>query len=69
MEQRDAAGERERLYRINERAAANYQKILFGHPEGAKALEYLKSRGVDEATARKFMLGYAPPGRFGTASV
>jgi DNA primase len=53
-------GERENLYRINERVAANYQKILFGHPEGKKALDYLRSRGVDEATARKFMLGYAP---------
>ena len=54
------AGDRERLYRINERAAAHYQKVLFRHPEGRKALEYLNSRGVDEATARKFMLGYAP---------
>ncbi|HLN86437.1 MAG TPA: DNA primase [Candidatus Limnocylindrales bacterium] len=53
-------GERERLYRVNEQAAANYQKILFGHPEGRHALAYLKARGVDEATARKYMLGYAP---------
>ena len=53
-------GERERLYRVNEQAAANYQKILFGHPEGRHALEYLKARGVDEATARKYLLGYAP---------
>jgi DNA primase len=53
-------GEREKLYRVNERAALNYQKILFTHPEGRKALEYLQTRGVDEATARKFMLGYAP---------
>jgi len=53
-------GERENLYRINEQAAANYQKMLFSHPEGRRALEYLKARGVDEATARKYMLGYAP---------
>jgi DNA primase len=53
-------GKREHLYRVNEQAAANYQKILYHHPEGAKALEYLKARGVDEPTARKFMLGYAP---------
>jgi len=55
-----ATGDREKLYRVNEQAAANYQKILFGHPEGGRALEYLKARGVDEATARKYMLGYAP---------
>ncbi len=54
------SGEREKLYRVNEQVAANYQKILFGHPEGRQALQYLKARGVDEATARKFMLGYAP---------
>ena len=53
-------GEREKLYRANEQVALNYQRLLFGHPEGRKALEYLKARGVDEATARRFMLGYAP---------
>src|SRR5947208_9816733 len=41
----NGGGERERLYSINERAAANYQRILFSHPDGAKALTYLKSRG------------------------
>ncbi len=65
----DGSGERELLYRINERAAANYQKILFHHPDGAKALGYLKSRGVDEATARKFMLGYAPQGGSGLVNL
>lgn len=54
------AGERESLYYINERVAANYHKILFEHPAGEKALDYLKSRRVDEAVARRFMLGYAP---------
>ena len=65
----DGAGEREHLYRINERAAANYQKVLFGHPEGARALQYLKSRGVDDATARRFMLGYAPQGGSGLVNI
>ncbi|HEY1233870.1 MAG TPA: DNA primase [Candidatus Binatia bacterium] len=60
-----AAGDREHLYHINEQAAAHYQKNLFRHSEGRKALEYLASRGVDEAAARKFMLGYAPQGGSG----
>jgi DNA primase len=55
-----AAGERESLYRINERAAANYQQILAAHPAGRRALDYLKSRKVSEDTTRRFMLGYAP---------
>jgi DNA primase len=55
-----AAGEREALYRINEVAAANYHKILFSHPAGRKAWDYLKSRKVDAEIARRFILGYAP---------
>jgi DNA primase len=63
------AGEREKLYQINERVAANYQKILFTHAEGKRALDYLKARGVDEAAAQKFMLGYAPQGGSGLLTV
>ena len=55
-----AAGDREVLYRINERAAANYHKILCSHPAGRKALDYLKSRKVDDEIVRRFVLGYAP---------
>jgi DNA primase len=55
------AGERESLYRINERVAANYHKILFSHPSGRRALDYLKSRKVNEELARRFVVGYAPP--------
>jgi DNA primase len=55
------AGEREVLYRINERAAANYHQILFGQAAGRKAQEYLRARGVDETIARRFTLGFAPP--------
>lgn len=58
--ERQATGERERLYAINERVAAHYQKILASHREGQAAREYLKKRGVDEGAARHFMLGYAP---------
>jgi DNA primase len=53
-------GERESLYRINERVAANYHRILFEHPAGQKALDYLKSRKVTEEITRRFMVGYAP---------
>ncbi len=65
----DERGERELLYRLNERVAANYQKMLVSHPEGKKALGYLASRGVDEGTARNFMLGYAPQSGSGLLDV
>jgi DNA primase len=63
------ANERESLYRINERAAANYQKMLSSHPEGKMALAYLKNRGVDDAAARRFMIGYAPRSGSGLADM
>ena len=64
-----ASGEREKLYRINERVAYNYHQILFAHAEGRRALDYLKARGVDEAAARKFRLGYAPQAGSGLAKL
>ena len=63
--QRDL-GERENLFRINERAAANYQRILFDHPEGKTAL------GVSQAARRRrchraqIHAGLRTPRRFGT---
>ena len=65
----DQRGERELLYYVNECVALNYQKILLSRPEGKKALEYLNSRGVDEETARNFMLGFAPHGGSGLLDV
>jgi DNA primase len=62
------ADQRESLYRLNERAAAYFHEILFGNGEGRRALEYLKSRGVDEPTARRFHLGYAPQAGQGLAA-
>lgn len=62
-------GERDQLHYINERVAANYQKILLTHPEGKRARDYLKSRGVDEAAMQKFMLGYAPQSGSGLLGV
>jgi len=53
-------GAREALYRLNERAASNYQRMLGAHPEGRRARDYLKQRGVDDKIARDFTLGFAP---------
>ena len=54
------AKERDSYFRINERAALYYREILFRHPEGRRALEYLKRRGIEEALAERYYLGYAP---------
>ncbi len=64
-EARRNAEEKESLYRLNERAAAYFHEVLFGRPEGKRALQYLKTRGIEEQVARRFCLGYAPSGSQG----
>lgn len=49
------------LYRANE-LASKYFGHMLRQPQGQKALEYLYSRGLDDATFERFGLGYAPPG-------
>lgn len=44
---------------IVERATNEYQKLLF-EPVGADALAYVRGRGFDDATIKKYRLGYAP---------
>jgi DNA primase len=58
-EEQDRA--RKRLYDANEAAAAYFRSLL-ATQAGAPALRYLESRGIDEATAAKFMLGYSLDG-------
>ncbi len=48
-----------RLYRINEAAAQFFRDQLKQAPG---AVEYLKQRAVSGETARRFGIGYAPPG-------
>lgn len=45
------------LYSLMEKAAVFYQKCLAKSPE---AVQYLKSRGISEKTAKTFGLGFAP---------
>jgi DNA primase len=54
---------RGQLLEIQERAAAFFQECL-RRPEGARAREYLKGRGLDEKTIAEFRIGYAPDSGF-----
>ncbi|MDQ7844274.1 MAG: DNA primase [Armatimonadota bacterium] len=54
------ASERDRLYRALEAAAAFFQEQLRDPDRGRVARDYLQRRGVDQATAERFRLGYAP---------
>ena len=64
-EQDDPAAERrrrrrERLLALLDRAASFYTAYLWGSREAARAREYLSGRGLSEAIAREFRVGYAP---------
>ncbi len=50
----------ERLFEANRAAAEFYHENLMKSPEAEPAREYLKNRGVDGETARRYLLGYSP---------
>ncbi len=52
--------EKEALYRITELAVRFYRRILKEDPAGEPGRRYLERRGVDEATAEAYRLGFAP---------
>ncbi len=54
---------RNRIYEANREAARFYHKCLYS-PEGKKALDYLRGRGLTEKTIIHFGLGYSPSSRF-----
>lgn len=57
----DAESEKERMLRTMELATAFFEAQL-ATPAGDAARAYLTSRGISDATARRFRVGYAPAG-------
>ncbi|MBI3255990.1 MAG: DNA primase [Candidatus Andersenbacteria bacterium] len=51
---------RQRLFDVMTSASRFYQAILWQHPEGKKAVEYLLKRGLTEETMRTLGVGFAP---------
>lgn len=49
------------LYRANE-LASKYYGYMLRQPQGERALQYLYSRDLEDASIERFGLGYAPPG-------
>jgi len=52
--------QRERLLELLKRTAGYYERYLWESSEAERAREYLKGRGLQEATLREFRVGYAP---------
>jgi len=61
-EERERAAREATLQGAVDAACGFFEKMLHG-PEGREARAYLERRGLDEATIRRFRLGYAPDGR------
>lgn len=57
---RDQKGDLTAIYELLGQAEEFYRQQLRGHPEGKKAIAYLRGRGLSGEVARDFALGYAP---------
>ena len=53
----------EQFIDLYDRAASMFHYLMMETEQGKKALEYIKSRGLDDDTIKKFKLGYAPENR------
>ena len=54
--------DRTELYEVLELVIEFYRRQLLEHPLAARAVEYLKGRGITGELAARFELGFAPPG-------
>ena len=52
----------EPLFAVLDRARHFYRQQLRQHPQAARAVDYLRSRGVSGEAAGAFHIGFAPPG-------
>src|SRR5690606_19970380 len=59
---REPAKPQKDLFNILDAAARFYREQLRHHPQAARAVDYLKGRGLSGEIARDFGIGYAPPG-------
>jgi DNA primase len=50
------------LYALMEEVATYYRRQLRQHPQANRAVSYLKQRGLTGEIAKRFDLGFAPPG-------
>lgn len=61
-EERQRQERRKTLVDVTEAAAAYFERCL-RMPEGKAALDYLRGRGLDDATIKHFRLGFSPDSR------
>jgi DNA primase len=62
-EQKERSDSRKRLLVMLKLAAQYYEYVLWSNPAGEPGRRLLEARMVSEETARRFQLGFAPPGR------
>src|SRR5216683_4890463 len=62
-EQKERSDSRRRLFPMLKLSAQYYEYVLWSMPAGEPGRRLLERRKVEEETARRFQLGYAPAGR------
>ena len=58
--ERGSLGRKSRLVAAHAEAVSFYHRALLESPDARPARDYLRSRGIDRATAERFRLGWAP---------
>jgi len=61
-EDRKKLNEKDDLHAVLRQAATYYHEVLLKRPEGIKAKDYLKKRGLNANTVKDFEIGFAPDG-------
>lgn len=56
----DSGFDRSRMQQMNKEAARYFRECLFDEKIGGEAMAYLRGRGLDTATIKRFGLGYSP---------
>ncbi len=59
-ENKEVDSAKEKYYQLHQSALRFYSYILQKRPEGRKALQYLKKRGITDSSIEFFGIGYAP---------
>lgn len=50
------------IYEVLEQTAQYFSRALLNHPKAQQAISYLQSRGLSGDVAKRFRIGFAPPG-------
>ena len=60
--EQNTSSQHQEQYALLQQASTYYQQQLREHPDALRVIQYLKNRGLSGEIAKRFQLGFAPPG-------